>query len=52
MARGPWHLGIFVNIFLANMSEEQKKSYPSEGGACHLAIWQIRRWLMVIALRS
>ena len=27
IAQGPWHLGNFCNIFLANISEDQKKSY-------------------------
>ena len=26
-ARGPWHLRDFGNIFLPNVSEDQKKSY-------------------------
>ena len=27
IARGPWHLGDFCNIFLPNISEDQKNSY-------------------------
>ena len=46
IARGPWHLGNFCNIFLANISEDQKQSYHLRAGPWHLAIWQIRRWLL------
>ena len=30
IARGPWHLGDFCDIFLPNVNEDQKKS-------CHLS---------------
>ena len=26
IARGPWHLGDFCNVFLPNISEDQKKN--------------------------
>ena len=46
IARGPWHLWDFCNIFLPNISEDQKKSYYLSAGLWHWAIWQIRRWLV------
>ena len=46
IARGPWHLGNFCNIFQPNISEDQKKSYHLRAGPWHLAIWQIRCWLL------
>ena len=38
IARGPWHLGDFCNIFLPNESEDQKKSYYLSAGPWHCAI--------------
>ena len=35
IARGPWHLGDFCNIFLANISEDQIKSYYLRAGPWH-----------------
>ena len=46
LARGPWHLGNFCNIFLPNISEDQKKSYHLSAGPWRCVIWQIRRWLL------
>ena len=46
IARGPWHLRDFCNIFLPNLSEDQKMSYYLSAGPWHCAIWQIRRWLL------
>ena len=46
IARGPWHLGDFCNIFLPNISEDQKKSYHLSAGPWRCAIRQIRRWLL------
>ena len=43
IARGPWHVGDFCNIFLPNINEDQKKSYYLSEGPWHWAIWQIRR---------
>ena len=43
IARGPWHLGDFCNIFLPNICEDQKKSYYLSAGPWHCATWQIRR---------
>ena len=44
IARGPWHLGDSCNIFLSNVSEDQKKSYYLSAGPWHCSIWQIRPW--------
>ena len=41
IARGPWYLGDFSNIFLPNISEDQKKSYYLSAGPWLCAIWQI-----------
>ena len=46
IARGPWHLGDFCNIFLPNISEDQKKSYHLRAGPWRCAIWQIRSWFL------
>ena len=50
IARGPWHLGNFCNIFLPNVNEDQKKSYLSERWA--LALFHMANTALVIALRS
>ena len=39
IARGPWHFGDFCNIFLLNVSEDQKKSYYLSAGPWHCAVW-------------
>ena len=44
IARCLWQLGDFCNIFLPNISEDQKVLL-SEGGPWHCAIWQIQCWL-------
>ena len=46
ITRGPWHLGNFCNIFQPKINEDQKKSYHLKAGPWHLAIWQIRCWLL------
>ena len=46
IARGPWHLEDFCNIFQPNISEDQKKSYHLSAGPWCCVIWQIRRWLL------
>ena len=33
IARGPWNFESFCNIFLPNISEDQKKVLPSKHGA-------------------
>ena len=42
----PRHLEDFCNIFLPNISEDQKKFYYLSAGLLDCAIWQIRRWLL------
>ena len=49
IARGPWHLGDFCNIFLPNISEDQKKAFLSECGT--LALCHMANSALVIALR-
>ena len=46
IARVPWHLRDFFNIFLPNISEDQKKSFYLGAGPWHCARWQIRGWLL------
>ena len=43
---GPLALWGFCNIFLPDISKDQKKSYQLSAGPWHCAIWQIRRWLL------
>ena len=43
---GPLALGDFCNIFLPNISEDQKKSYLLNTGPWLCVIWQIRRWFL------
>ena len=45
-ARSPWHVKNFCNIFLPNISENQKKSYYLSEGPWHCPIWKIQRWLL------
>ena len=47
IVRGPWHSADFCNIFLPNISEDQKKSYYLSAGPCHCATCHIRRWLLL-----
>ena len=35
IVRGPWHLGDFCNVFLPNISEDQKKLYHLNAGPWH-----------------
>ena len=46
ITRVPWHLGNFCNIFQPNISKDQKKSYHLRARSWHLAIRQIRCWLL------
>ena len=50
IARGPWHLRDFCNIFLPNISENQKKVLLSDRGA--LALCHTANTALVIALSS
>ena len=43
---GPLALRGFLQIFLPNLSEDQKKSYYLSAGPWHCALWQILRWLL------
>ena len=49
IARGPWHLGDFYNIFLPKIAED-KKVFPSKRGA--LARCRMVNPALVIAIRS
>ena len=48
-ARGPWHLGNFGNIFLPNISKNQKKVLLSERWA--LELFHMANTALAIALR-
>ena len=50
IARGRWHVGDFCNIFLPNISEDQKKVLLSEDGA--LALSHMANTALVTALCS
>ena len=43
-ARGTW--GIFCNIFVPNISKDQKKSYHLSTWPWRCFIWKIWRWLL------
>ena len=48
-ARGFWHLGNFCNIFLPNISEDQKILLSKRGS---LALYHMANTALVVALHS